>query len=253
MDDMKEEGRCINASSIDDRVFGTLPYTLISSSLSVIGSMLIIVSFLALKDARSSNIRKLIFLLAVADFFTAASFIAAVVRHYVFVSSHDVDQSISSAIREDSSYLTFCKAQAAFTAYFQCVALFLTAFLAVYFFIILVCKNLRLARKLMLPFSLMSWGVPVIICGYVFANDKFGIGDSRSSVGWCFIDNIFILSSNATSYKNKVVMYFLWELFAQKLWEMLAFFVIIVCYCFILFTNRCKCRKKIKKDLVSPM
>ncbi|XP_019849000.1 PREDICTED: uncharacterized protein LOC105316804 isoform X1 [Amphimedon queenslandica] len=29
---------------------------------------------------------------------------------------------------------------------------------------------------------------------------------------------------------------------------MLAFFVIIVCYCFILFTNRCKCRKKIKID-----
>uniref|UniRef100_A0A1X7TB06 G-protein coupled receptors family 2 profile 2 domain-containing protein n=1 Tax=Amphimedon queenslandica TaxID=400682 RepID=A0A1X7TB06_AMPQE len=230
---LKRGGMCINASTIDHRVSGTLPYTLTSSSLSVIGSLLIIVSFLALKDARSSNVRKLIFLLAVADLFTAASFIAAVVRRYTFMSGHDVDQNVSrsSTMREDSSYLTFCKAQAAFTAYFQCVALFLTAFLAVYFFIILVRNNHRLARKLMLPFCLMSWGVPIIICGYVFANDKFGIGDSRSSVGWCFIDNIFILSSSPTSYKNKVIMYFLWELLAQKLWEI------------------CKCRKKIKTDL----
>ena len=239
---------CVNASSIDAEVRETLPFTLVSSTLSVLGSIAIIIPFFIWREMRASNTRRIIFLLAVADFFTAASFISAVVRYFIFLKDYDgeIATSFSIAARDNNTgYRNFCEVQAFFTVYFQCVAFFLTAFLAVYFFIILVLKNLRLARKLMLPFCLSAWGVPIIICGYTLSHRKFGIGDSRSSVGWCFIDNKFVLSDNKAVHDRNIVIYFLWELFAQKLWEMLAFFVIIVCYCFILFTNRCKCRKKV--------
>ncbi|XP_019848975.1 PREDICTED: probable G-protein coupled receptor 157 [Amphimedon queenslandica] len=241
---------CVDVSCIDREVKDTLPFTLVSSILSVLGSTAIIIPFFIWREMRASNTRRIIFLLAVADLFTAASFISAVVRHYIFLEGHEYDGEITTSfsieVRKDTGYKNFCEVQAFFTVYFQCVAFFLTAFLAVYFFIILVLKNLRLARKLMLPFCLSAWAVPIIICGYVLSHRKFGIGDSRTSVGWCFIDNKFVLTRNRTKHDQNVVIYFLWELFAQKLWEMLAFFVIIVCYCFILFTNRCKCRKKIK-------
>ena len=235
---------CVNASFIDDRVKNTLPYTLISSSLSVVGSLLIIILFLAWKDMRSSNTRKMIFLIAVADLFTAASFISAVTKHYTFLHQLHPGETVTVEIRNNSDYVRFCEAQAFLTVYFQCVSFFLTSFLAVYFVIILVFKKHKLARKLILPFCLTSWTMPIITCGYVLSHRRFGISDSRSSVGWCFIDNSFLHKN-----RDKVAMFFLWELFAQKLWEISAFFVIIACYCCILLANRCrsiyKCRIKV--------
>lgn len=248
---------CTRACDIDGRVLKTLPITLTSSCLSVIGSILIILPFILWADVRKSNVRRLLFLLAIADFLTAVGFIAAVVKHYMFLSSHnynDRDNDVgaclltSTIIRNNSDYLNFCRGQAFVTVYFQCVSFFLTSFIAIYFFIILVFRKPKAARKLMGPFYVTAWGLPLIICGYVMAKKKFGIGDSRSSVAWCFIDNSFLFEGNSLDeslHQSRVIVYFLFEALAEKFWEILTFLIIIVCYMGILVNNRCKKYKKV--------
>lgn len=234
---------CVNVSDIFNLTKPTLPVTLVSSLLSILGSTLIIIPFIIWKDVRKSSARKILFFLAVADFCTGCCFFAAVVGRLIINPSlekygdlHYLNYSIE--------YINFCVGQAFFTVYFQCVSFFLTSTLAIYFFTALVCKRPKLSRKLMVGCIVMSWSAPLITCGYVFNVNGFGIGDSRSSVGWCFIDNRFVQRAKTKSeHDHYVADYFILELVSEKLWEIMTLFIIIISYFSILLMNRCRYRK----------
>lgn len=234
---------CVESQEIDSKALSTLPATLVSSSLSIVGSALIIISFALWSAVRKSTARKMLLFLAIADFFTAVGFLSAVIHHYVFIHIYKSKQGFRN---NEHNYILFCRGQAFVTVYFQCVSFFWTAYLAIYFTVILVFNKPKLGMKLFQPFVFTAWGVPLIICGYLLASKRFGIGDSRSTVGWCFIDNRFLqrdLGNSESNYRSDVRLYFMLELVSEKFWEILTFFVIIACYLLIVCLNRCKFRK----------
>jgi G protein-coupled receptor 157 len=232
---------CISAHDIGNKTFQTLPATLVSSSLSIIGSILIIISFILWSEVRQSNARKLIFFLAISDFFTGVGFLAAVIRHYVYLNVH----SSSVLHKYPEGYVTFCKGQAAITVYFQCVSFFITASIAIYFFVILVCSLARIAKYLTIVSLVVSWTIPLIISVVIISINRFGIGDSRSSVGWCFIDNEFLINTTSEEeHSYKLVEYFVLELVSEKIWEISTCLIIIGCYLGILLLHRYKYNKK---------
>ena len=240
------DSNCTEFGDIFNTTFDTLPATLVSSCLSIVGSTLTIIPFLLWKDVRQSSTRKFLFFLAISDFFTAVFFSSAAISRGLLTendSIHYKDES-QSYLNLTGEYYDFCTAQAVLSVYFQCVSFFLTSALAIYFFVVLICNRPRISRKLMIATITISWCVPMITTGCLFGAKKFGLGDSRSSVGWCFINDEIVKKAKTLEEHNELVLeYFGFELIAEKLWEILTIFVIIISYLSILIVNRCKYRK----------
>ena len=236
---------CVDATYVDSRTMQTLPATVVSSSLSIIGSLLIIVTFMIWSDIRKSTARKILLFLAVADLFTAATYLSAAVSHYIFVDKEKHNKiSDSNIFRNNSQYKHFCEGQAFVTVYFQVASFMWTSFLAIYFLVVLVFQKPNLGSKMILPFQFFAWGIPMIICVVVESLNMFGLGDSRSSVGWCFIKNELVRhTSSVSDHTKEVYIYFILEIVTIKLWEVLTYFIIIGCYIIIFISNRCKLQK----------
>ena len=232
---------CNSTTLCCDKPAATVSYnssflTLISSSLSIFGSCLIILTFILWKDVRKSVARIILLFLAIADLCTGMSYL---VSSAGFIALHVQTQNDHNA---SFHYPIFCTITSFFTTFFPVSSFFWTTNLAVYFFIILVLKKPRWSRKLLIFFNLTAWPIPFIIC---VTTASFGIlgavagGDHRNTAGWCFV------SLNGTnSYHYDYTTYLLWEALCAKGWELLFFSIVIISYSAIFFVHKkCGCNE----------
>ena len=205
--------------------------TLTSSSLSIFGSCLIILTFILWKDVRSSTARIIVFFLAIADLGTGLSFFASSAGYISYYSKDDLGNS--------STYGHFCSIMSYFTTFFPVSSFFWTAYLALYFVIALVFKKPRWSGKLIILFNLTAWSIPFVICTAAFVLGILGNSDSRTSGGWCFVTFHGTGRFNNYSYGT-----YLWlEAVCGKGWELLFYAVVIFCYSTIYWVNRKICCK----------
>lgn len=217
----------------------SLPVTIVSSTLSIAGSILIIFTFAMWKDVRKSIARKILLFLAIADLFGALGYFCGAIV-YLFLPTNR----------------TMCRIQSFWTTYFPVASFFWTAYLAIYFAVALVLKKPNWTSKLMIPFHLTAWLIPLVICvplvgvGWLGPNptnvNSTAIYRSQVAGGWCFVSSMIFEKTNSTDeFDFWIKIYFLVEAVSGKMWEMLAYVVVIVCYCLIVCSNRCKCCKVI--------
>ena len=202
--------------------------TLASSSLSIFGSCLIILTFILWKDVRSSTARIIVFFLAIADLGTGLSFFVSSAGYISYQSKDDLFYN--------SSYDSFCSVMSYFTTFFPVSSFFWTAYLALYFVIALVLKKPRWSGKLIILFNLTAWSIPLAICTTAIALGILGPSDSRTSGGWCFVANH---GTGKFHYSYKT--YLLLEAVCGKGWEVLFYAVVIFCYSTIYCVNRKLC------------
>ena len=171
--------------------------TMISCCLSMIGSCIIVITYLIWKDIRTQSRQHLVFL-SVTDFLAALGFFYGILEDF----------------RNNSPG---CIAQSGLTTFSNTSSFFWTVSIAVYLYITIVQSNAIFADRLTPVFHVISWGVPLVIVISALAAQGLGYDDSFISVGWCWVD-------------LKHPQFLLWMLMTAKVWEFIAYIILPVLY-----------------------
>ena len=193
--------------------------TIASSSASILGCSLIILTYLMWRDIRTVA-RTIVVFLAVADLLTAMGYLFGAI---VFIHFQP-DTNITSM------YQRLCEAQSFITTVFPISSFLWTAHLAIYLFMTIVLQKNQLAKKLGIFFHLTAWGIPLLACIPALIADQLGNGSSRTSITWCFVRYNSTYPGSQAEYRQRLAKYYGFELLCGKFWEILTYVIALVLY-----------------------
>ena len=168
---------CPNRPLTSDLVFLLLRITGGTTALlSVLGASLIIFTYVAFKNLRTTP-RQLLVNLSVADIIVSLSHLVGLLAKYEYHFPTD-------PLAENSNYSSFtsplCSAQGAFTAV-GTVASFLWSMLIVVYMLVLTQSKTPRLRKIAVPvIYVISWGIPVVIVIVLAAKSYLGYNPDDS-------------------------------------------------------------------------
>lgn len=189
----------------------------IISALSMSGALLIIISYIFFKDMRTKG-REILCQMSVADFGVAcANFIGTVVYFDQFIERCDVDHSIMQYHLTCGTFRQLCKAQAFFDMYCTLSSFLWTMILAFYVYVLLVDNGRKAASRFVYIGYATSWGLSAIISLWLVLTER--LGSTRvGGGGWCTL----------RMGKGDINAYVVF--FADNLWLLMTFFMILVLY-----------------------
>lgn len=206
--------RCVNNFTCQHTCIpqGSIILTILSSFGSVVGSLLIIGTFLGWKDLRTVA-RMILVFLATADLFTGIGYMfgAAIYLQYQSPSSYCRSNGSTTYNNFSTTYNDLCTAQSFFTTLMPMASFLWTANLSIYLFFAVGLQKINFAKKLMIPFHLTAWGIPLVTCIVLLSLHKFGTSGLQSSGAWCWIN----FKDGDKDYKKYLIM----EFSAGKMWE----------------------------------
>ena len=216
---------CVNTTDIPRHTAIT---TILSSVASMVGSFLIIFTFLLWKDVRTVA-RAILVFLAIADFLTASGYLFGSI---VFLSFNNTIENCPSTAEDLLSYRRLCIAQSFITTVFPISSFLWTTHLAIYLFVTIVLHKIKLAKKLFVIFHLTAWGIPLLVCLPAAITEHLGPSDHYTSTVWCFVKFNGTLSANATDgeISSKLADFYGFELLCGKFWEIMAYIVALTLY-----------------------
>ena len=243
-----ESESCVDAElAILNGTYKSAPLTVISSVLSMLGSALIIVSYVLWKDLRKSTARAILLFLAIADFMTSIGYFWSAIAYLSIFYVKPKPDGTSYKI-----FQILCTIESFWDTYFPVASFFWTANLAIYFVVTLVFLKGSFAKKLMIPFHLTVWLIPLIVCicgvstGWLGPSNLRNGTEDTTAGAWCFVSNIYVINiTDETDFRNKVSLYYLMEAVFGKGIEIGVYIVVIFCYTIIISFNRCKCKSKV--------
>ena len=193
--------------------------SIVSSSLSCLGSVLILLTFCVLKDLRTAA-QKIITLLAVADFVSAAGYILGSVNFIIHFGETSEAQC--------NIFQVLCVTQAAVTSWSSLVSFCWTVILAFHFFLIIVFKRVQLASKLLPLYNIIAWGGPLLIVIPLLATQKLGYAPYAAS-NWCYVkDNNYTSRLSEDGLTIAIIMV------AGKGWEFVSYVAVTLLYILII-------------------
>ena len=192
---------------------------IVSSGFSCLGSILIVVTFFALKDMRSGA-QKIITFLAFADFVSAAG--------YIVGSSNFLTHFNKTDHKECQVFQDICVTQATFTSWFMLTSFLWTVILAFYFYLIIVYQRVAVAARFMPLYHIVAWGLPAFIVVPLMATSHLGYAPYAAS-NWCFVKDTGYARSGLKTNPVEIIVI----LFDGKLWEILTYVIITVLSCLI--------------------
>lgn len=128
--------------------------------LSILGSVLIVGTFIAFKNLRT-RARQLLVQLSIADFAVAASQLVGVNVNLQKYAGHictGMDQADFNITSD-----TFCKVQGGLTIFFTVSSFFWTVAVAIYLLTVIVFESQRVGKWLTYLSYPVCWGVPAVI------------------------------------------------------------------------------------------
>lgn len=180
-----------------------------SCSLSILGGIVIIATFIAMPNIRNFA-RKLVVSLTVADVISAAAYLVSVIR---YVNKH-------VGIVDINEENILCKIQSFCTTYSSIVSFFLTSIIAIYIFDTVINEKDRLGTTAWLViFNTISWIIPASLAASALAKDVLGSDETRTggTGPWCWI---------STDADHKVM----WMVMAGKGWEIACYLITVSLY-----------------------
>ena len=172
--------------------------TAISASLSILGTLAIISTYILWKDVRTSS-RLILVYISIADFFTASG--------NLFSLFFPV-QSVSDPA---------CKAQSVVTTCSSLWSFFWTTFLAVFLYVSVARRRPNIADNMLPVFHIFGWFVPLAIIFVALHYNVLGDDHDEFSAGWCWI-------AHDAHYKT------FWMLITGKAWEIAGYILISIFY-----------------------
>lgn len=199
----------------------------VTCSLSIIGSLLIILSYVCFKDLRT-RARYILVHLSLTDLILAVSNLVGIIGNF---DQHSIDSNNNASRPTEYHDTLYCRIQGLFTLYSTLSSILWTILLALFVFILVTAGNpKRITKFLMLFCYLLCYGLPLLPSLWAFFREKVGYAPLQSS-GWCALKSlrIFHLSADASicySVLDDVYANF----FAYNLWILMAFCVIVLAY-----------------------
>lgn len=151
----------------------------VTCSLSMIGSVLIILSYVLISNIRTKA-REILVNLSLMDFMcAAANFTGVCINFYQYLGNSDVRRAHGSMNR-------VCLAQAFFAMYGTISSELWTMCIAVYIFILIMFQEKKTVNRSMPAFYVVSYGLPLLCTAWFIATKKLGY-DRLSGSGWCSV------------------------------------------------------------------
>ena len=188
---------------------------LASSILSCFGSLLILITYIALKDMRTTA-QKIVTHLAVADFFYAAALLMGEINFEIHYGITDHYKC--------SVFQSVCQVQAFVSAGSSMAAYFWTSLLAVYFFCHYVYNYGAAVAKLLPLCTVAIWLIPILILFPLLYVGELGYSGSIPDtvhLSWCYLKRVGIWTDGSDIAVN---------LMAGLVWEALSFVVVVLLY-----------------------
>jgi G protein-coupled receptor 157 len=173
--------------------------TTIAGSLSIFGTIFIVVTFIVWRDLRT-NSRKILVYISIGDFLTA------------LVNTSGVWGTTGTG--------NFCKSQATLNIAAILSSFFWTVYLSLYLYLTL-CIGMRsiTEKRVMAAFHVTAWGIPLVVAVLAVSLGAVGTTKDTTSDGWCWI---------STELNWKMLLF--WMVFAGKGWEIISYVAISFFY-----------------------
>ena len=143
--------------------------------LSMIGALLIIFSYILIRDIRTKA-REILVNLSLMDFMAAAANFFGVVTNFSQSENHSVEGYV-------------CQIQASFAMYGTLSSVLWTICVAVYVFFRIMLENSKVAQRSVYGFYVICYGLPLIMTLWFSLTEKLGgsggDGDTYGGSGWC--------------------------------------------------------------------
>ena len=190
---------------------GGLPtyVSIVSCSLSCLGSLLIFLTYFTLKGIRNIA-QKIITLLALADFFTAAGYLLA---GWNYLANKD---------KNCQTFNTVCEIQSFVTSWSSISSFGWSSALALHFYLLLSTKRKLHLSTFLVWQNLVIWVFPLLILLPLLVTQKLGPSHYAAS-NWCFIRGH---EQDDHMSKQEIALI----LVGGKLWEILSYLFVVVMY-----------------------
>lgn len=200
----------------------SVAFTILSSVASIVGSLLIICTFLYWKDLRTIA-RMILVFLAIADLLSGVGYVfgAGIYIKFFIIGDYCPSNYSYTDSYTDHTYQRLCEAQSFLTTLMPMASFLWTGNLAIYLFFSIAWQRTNFAKTFMLIFHIIAWGIPLVTCVTILVEKWFGQSLSRSSGGWCWI-----------AMKNNTAgpSYYAIEWMAGKGWEVaVCVLALVVC------------------------
>ena len=148
--------------------------------MSCVGSVAMVLIYLAWKDIRKRGAQSIVTFIAIADFFTAASYLSGsvnIITHYNVTDQQKCDE-----------FATFCEIESYVMTLAGMSSYLWTIILAFYFYNITSSRrsNREAATKLMPIYHLVAWGIPVLVAFPLLCFGKLTYAPFVGGV-WCYV------------------------------------------------------------------
>lgn len=183
----------------------------VTCTLSMIGSLLIILSYCIVPGIRTKG-REILVNLSLMDFVAAASNctgIAVNFNHYLGEGSDNTSHAVMNRL---------CLAQAVFAQYGTVSSILWTICLAVYIYLCIMVANKNIAFRSVFAFYVLSYGLPAIVSTWYVSTGKLGF-DRIGGSGWCSV----ILESHGQRQLLSII-------FTNDIWVYLTIFIVPVIF-----------------------
>lgn len=237
--------KCSNDSQyrLPDFGKGPLAVSLVSCSLSVVGSIITILPYLLWKDVRT-GLRRVITYLAIADFFTASGYIMASINYIVYNRKTNHMKSSNSKGEPCTRFDEVCQIQAYISSWSSYSMFWWTLLLALFFYWAVVKGGTKKVEKYFPLYHVLSWGSPILVMFPLLATGSLGYSLFAAG-GWCFIGGDSEVETTTSSFAKYSLSFpnILKILAGGKAFEIFTYVWIIAMYFYI----RCRVRRKVRK------
>lgn len=159
----------------------------ITCSASILGSILIILSYLCFKKLRT-RVREILVHLSVTDAGVATANLVGIAVYFDSYYTIKCDQNghVYELIPPREYIDNLCRSQAFFAIYFTLSSILWTVSLAIYLYFILVHHGTQKAKYFLVFAYFFCYGMPLMLSLWALLTDRLGYSPYNSA-GWCTV------------------------------------------------------------------
>jgi G protein-coupled receptor 157 len=193
-----------------------------SCAASLVGSVLIILSYMCFKRLRT-KVREILVHLSVADSGVAAANLVGIVVYFdrFYNIQCDEEGKVYNIVPPQHHITILCNVQAFFALYFTLSSILWTVSLAVYLYFLLVHHGTSKARLFLVFAYFFCYGMPLLLTLWAMLTHKLGYSPYNSA-GWCSV----ILVNPIYPHQRDIFM----GIIGYDLWIYLALVLVSVLY-----------------------
>ena len=181
--------------------------------LSMLGSLLIILSYIVFKKTLRSGVRLILVHISIMDFGVGFANLFGIVYGY---ESHLSNTNSSSQLTGSALYV--CNTQAFFAIWCTYASIIWTILLSVYLYLLIAHQHSLFTRHAFLPFYVLGYGGPLILIVWLYCTNRIGYAPFDTA-GWCGV--------TFTNYKGQEPKLYVTAL-GYDLWIYLSFVLVPV-------------------------